>query len=222
MSTQSLSVARQGLTSRRSLALLLSFGLIGGGLVLAPPAHAQQAAWVASGTSLRAGPDAGYPKVGWIAPGNNVMVYGCVSGYQWCDVASGGLRGWANARHLRYYYQNRYVPIFGIGARYGFPIIGYSVGPYWDSYYRDRPWYGDRYRWDGWRPGYDPRPRYIAPAPVYRAPPPPAFHNPPPPRHVAPPPRVERPHPPRQVYPVHPQVQSHGNPPVNPPNGSLR
>ena len=136
-------------------------------LVVSSIAAAQQA-YTSSRTSLRAGPDRGYPQVGWLSPGTSVYVNGCVRGYHWCDVTAGPVRGWANARHLHYPYQNRRVAIYGNGAAYGFPIVGFALGTYWDNHYRGRSWYNDRPYWNNWRPGVPPPPRqpvYVQPQP---------------------------------------------------------
>jgi uncharacterized protein YraI len=127
-------------------------------LTAASVAQAQQA-YVSVRTTLRAGPDSGYPQVAWLGGGSSVYVNGCVRGYRWCEVSAGGLRGWANARHLQYLFQNRRVVIYGNGATYGFPLVGFALGSYWDSYYRDRPWYNNRSHWNGWQPGH-PAPHF--------------------------------------------------------------
>lgn len=144
-------------SSARCAFALLATATVG---VFASIADAQQA-YVYTRTSLRAGPDRGYPQVAWLGGGTSVYVNGCVRGYHWCDVTAGGVRGWANARHLQYYYQNRRVALYGNGALYGFPVVGFTVGSYWDNHYRDRPWYSHRSHWHGWRPG-TPTPRYDA------------------------------------------------------------
>ncbi len=191
--------------------LFAGVAVVASTLALASVADAQQA-YVSARTNLRAGPDRNYPAVAWLGAGTNVFVHGCTSGYFWCDVSSGPVRGWANARHLQYYYQSRRVPIYGVGGRYGFPVVGFAVGSYWDSYYRDRPWYRDRQRWDGWRPGYAP-PAHIAPPPPRpHYVPPPRVHNNPPPVHVAPPPRQHYNNPPPRVAP--PQQQHRERPHV--------
>lgn len=43
-------------------------------------------------TTLRAGPDRGYPQVGWIGVGTAAYVNGCVRGYHWCDVTAGPMQ----------------------------------------------------------------------------------------------------------------------------------
>ena len=121
-------------------------------VVVATVADAQQA-YVYTRTSLRAGPDSGYPQVAWIGGGTSVYVNGCVRGYNWCDITSGPYRGWANARHLQYLYNNQRMSIYGNGARFGLPIVGFAVGSYWDNHYRGQSWYNRRDQWNGWHPG---------------------------------------------------------------------
>ena len=138
----------------RALARLSAAVLVAGSLIgLTPVADAQQA-YTSSRTSLRAGPDNGYPQVGWIGGGAPVFVNGCVRGYHWCDVSAGGLRGWVSARHLNYLYQNRRVGLYGNGGVYGFPVVGFALGSYWDNHYRGQSWYGNQSYWNGWRPGH--------------------------------------------------------------------
>jgi uncharacterized protein YraI len=144
-------------TSRIARFCAAAFAVVSVAL-LASIASAQQA-YTSHRTSLRAGPDGGYPQVGWIGAGAVVYVNGCVNGYHWCDVSSGPYRGWVNARHLQYLYQNRRVGIYGNGAIYGFPLIGFALGSYWDNHYRNQAWYGNRSHWNDWRPGR-PAPRY--------------------------------------------------------------
>jgi len=194
-------------------------------LVLATAATAQQA-YVNSRTHLRAGPDRGYPQVAWLSAGSGVYVHGCVRGYHWCDVSSGPVRGWANARHLNYLYQGRQVAIYGYGPRIGLPIVGYSAGTYWDSYYRDRPFYGRRDYWNSWHPG-TPAPRYSAPPqqPFVPAPRQPHFVQPLPqtqPQFRSQPPAYVAPQ--QRLTPNHaaPHSQRHDRPHHNQPNGSLR
>jgi uncharacterized protein YraI len=95
--------------------------------------------------NMRAGPATAFPVVEVVPDDAQVTVFGCVSGYQWCDVSWRGARGWVYGPYLSSFYSGRYVPLVEYSA--GLPIIDFSVDTYWDSYYRDRPWYGQRARW---------------------------------------------------------------------------
>ena len=114
----------------------------------APSAANAQRAWALNGAEIYAGPGNDYPLVARLAPGVRVTVQGCLSDYTWCDVVFGGNRGWVYAGELGYSYQSRRVPIVDYGPRIGLPIISFSLGNYWDHYYRGRPWYGERDRWE--------------------------------------------------------------------------
>jgi hypothetical protein len=75
-----------------------------------------------------------------------VTVYGCLSGYNWCDVSWSGERGWVSGSYLAYAGE-RYArqPIPDIGLSIGLPVIGFSPEVYHRRYYAGRPWYHDRY-----------------------------------------------------------------------------
>lgn len=193
------------MTIPRTLRLCLATLALSSTLLLASVADAQQA-YVYTRTSLRAGPDSGYPQVAWIGSGATVYVHGCVRGYHWCDITSGPFRGWANARHLQYFYNNQRLIVYGHGARFGLPLIGYSAGSYWDNYYRGQSWYGRRDHWNNWRPG-TPAPHFNGYAPGH-----PQYHA-----QVAPPhagfaphqPQLHQARPPQVVHPqqMHAPVQ---------------
>jgi uncharacterized protein YraI len=111
---------------------------------------------------MRAGPNPQFPLVASIPAGAYVQVNGCVEGYSWCDVTAGPQRGWVYADYLSYPYRNQPVTVISAGPSLGLPIITFSVGNYWDSYYRGRPWYNNRAYWYG-RPAnwwYTPTPHY--------------------------------------------------------------
>jgi len=113
------------------------------------------------GVNMRAGPDVSYPRVALLGGGVRVDVVGCVEGWQWCDVVAGPNRGWVYAQYLSYSYDSVATPIYYGGPTLGIPLVSFSIGPYWDSYYRGRPWYGNRTYW------YNHR---VAAAPVWRPP----------------------------------------------------
>jgi uncharacterized protein YraI len=147
----------------------------------AAQALAQTAAYTSSPVDLFAGPSDEYPVVSEVDAGMLVTVMGCLNDYSWCDVALPGLRGWVYAAYLSYPYQGQYVPLQGYGSVIGLPIIGFTIGTYWDSFYRDRPWYGERDRWAHERPrGYGERPPEPPPGargPQARRPVPPSVYG---------------------------------------------
>ncbi|WP_428377113.1 SH3 domain-containing protein [Lichenicoccus sp.] len=108
---------------------------------------------VVGGVNLRAGPGVDYPALAALPPGTGAEIFGCLPGWTWCDVAvngpDGGVRGWAAGQRLQVLYDNQpgYLPQYG--ALLGLPLIGFSIGNYWDRYYRGEPWYGSEGRWRG-------------------------------------------------------------------------
>jgi uncharacterized protein YraI len=207
------------------LTVLLALGV-------ASPAFAQYANGVVTAyTYLFAGPDPSYPTVAELPAGTNVSVQGCTAGWGWCDVITLGMRGWVPATFVQYFYQNQPVIVADYGASIGIPIVAFSIGSYWGSYYRNRPFYQNRNYWynrpysprpppvpPGYRPGYrPPGPGYHSPGPIYR---PPLSQAPRPPNPgVRPPPPGARP-PNPGVRPPHQGPQPAGNRP--PPNQAQR
>ena len=159
-----------------------------------------QNAYTTGNVNMRAGPSTQYPRVTTVPNGAAVDVHGCTSGWSWCDTSWRGIRGWVSANYLQMLYNNRRVYLPEYAPRIGVPVITFQFGNYWDRWYRDRPWYRDRHRWDG-RPGID-RPRPPRPGAGGPPPPPPGWDRPRPPRPGAggpppPPPGWDRPRPPR-------------------------
>lgn len=135
-------------------------------------AIAQQQAFASKSVNLRAGPARDYPLVAQLAPGTPVSVAGCINGYSWCDVSlPDGNRGWVYAQNLHYPYQGNQVSLLTYGSAIGLPIIAFTIGTYWNQYYRGRPWYGQQSHW-AHRP-VRPRP------PIGVGPPPRPFPKPP-------------------------------------------
>ena len=119
------------------------------GLLVAMPGLAGAQTFVNRDVNLRAGPDRVFPVVTWLRAGTRVRVFGCTSGWRWCDVASGRHRSWLSSAFLSSWSQR------------GTPIVTWSIGPYWDMHYRGQPWFGSRSQWDAWG------------SPAWRPPPPP-------------------------------------------------
>lgn len=117
-----------------------------------PIAASAQDAITRADLNMRAGPSTAFPVVDVIPESAPVDVHGCVRGYTWCDVTSAGSRGWVSASYLSYARSGSYVPLAEYGPEIDLPIIAFSVGSYWDNYYRGRPWYAERTRWrDRWQ-----------------------------------------------------------------------
>lgn len=120
---------------------------------------ASAAAFAASGyvvgnVSLYAGPDDSYPSVGMLSAGTPVVIEGCVQGWSWCDVGTPYGRGWVAGSYLQEDYQGQRVYVSEYGERIGISFVVFDFGTYWDSNYRNRPWYGERERYRSFRPQY--------------------------------------------------------------------
>jgi uncharacterized protein YraI len=111
-------------------------------------AASAQDAFTTRTVNVRAGPDTSYPAVAVLGAGAPVQVMGCLDDWSWCDVVFGDNRGWVYSPYLSYVYQGYRVPFYSYAPAFGIPIISFSIGPYWDEYYRGRPWYGRRDYWE--------------------------------------------------------------------------
>lgn len=165
------------------------------------PASAADGFALSSGL-VRAGPATDYPVVGRIGAGEPLVVYGCTARYGWCDVSAADDRGWFPGRRIALERDGRRVALPTVAGLLGLSIVGFSLGDYWGTHYRHRPWYEDR----RWRHGpREPRPHRFDPRPhdgMHRPPidrPPRGDTRPPgdrPPRGDVRPPREPRPFPP--------------------------
>jgi uncharacterized protein YraI len=145
------------------------FAVLVGGLAAPPPAEAQTQAFTTMTVNLYAGPSGDYPIVAQVPGGVSLLVMGCLSSFSWCDVSLPGLRGWVWGEFLTSPWQGRPVPLVTYGAAIGLPIVTFSLGTYWGSFYRDRPWFRNQAYWMR-----RPPPRPIRPGGVGRPP-----HRPP-------------------------------------------
>ncbi len=147
-------------TSLRSLVARLGIVLAAtvaatGATTVAANAFTSASAYVTTGLNLRAGPGTGYPVITAMSAGDPVQVYGCTSGYGWCDISWGGNRGWASGHYLQMDYQSRREPIYTRGATLGVPFVLFSLDSYWQQNYRTRPFYTSRSRYQG--QGFNPQ-----------------------------------------------------------------
>jgi uncharacterized protein YraI len=111
--------------------------------------------YVKGNVQMYAGPDYGYPSVFMLSAGSAVAIDGCIDGWAWCDVAIGDNRGWVPGGYLQEEYGGQLVLVPGYGAQIGIPIVAFVLAAYWDDYYRNRPWYGQRERWSHFTPQYE-------------------------------------------------------------------
>ncbi|MCQ8279582.1 SH3 domain-containing protein [Acetobacteraceae bacterium KSS8] len=127
---------------RAALAAATAIGL------LAPAAAALAAPGITSeNINMRAGPDVAYPLVASLPQGTPVEVYGCLSGWNWCDTQAGGARGWVAGAGLAVMVEAEPEPLIGYGPQIGLPFIGFDFDRYWGHYYRDRPWFSPEDHW---------------------------------------------------------------------------
>jgi uncharacterized protein YraI len=132
-------------TMRRFLPPLAS-ALVAG----APAAMAAQTAIVSVDLNMRAGPSTEFPPVAQIPADAQVVLFGCLDGYQWCDVGFEDNRGWVSADYLDYSYRDRVAPIvdyYDDNYDFDVPVISFVIDDYWGTYYRSRPWFGRETYW---------------------------------------------------------------------------
>ncbi len=131
-------------------------------LLLAPAIAEAGDGFATANVNMRAGPSTQYPAVTVIPAGESVEIHGCLADVPWCDVEFYGGRGWVAGRYVQALYQERRVYV---GPEYyrplGIPTVVFSVGNYWDRYYRNRDFYRERDRWRR-NPVYD-RPALVRP-----------------------------------------------------------
>jgi uncharacterized protein YraI len=98
--------------------------------------------------NLRAGPSTEYPVIVTVPNRAPIAILGCLADSSWCDVLFQGSRGWMRSIYLAGFYQGYYYPLRDYAApRLGYSVVAFDIGNYWDSNYRDRPFYGERPRW---------------------------------------------------------------------------
>jgi uncharacterized protein YraI len=119
---------------RFTLFLAAALALAG---AFASPAEAAVTGYSARSVNIRSGPGTNFPVMATLGAGRQIMVEGCIRGWDWCEVRLNGRRGWVFSSLLSANYYSRRVSIAAYGARLGLPVISYNPRNYRDSYYRD-------------------------------------------------------------------------------------
>lgn len=139
------------------LAAAAALGLLA---ISAAPASAAVSGFTTANVNQRSGPSTSYPPIVVIPAGSPITIYGCLNDDSWCDIAWGGNRGWMSSSYLQVSYQSRRVPVRGYS---GIPFITFNFGNYWDSHYRNRPFFSQRSKWNNfdwhngsWKNGQGP------------------------------------------------------------------
>jgi uncharacterized protein YraI len=139
------------LTTKRSL-FHLAVATVVAMTVCTATAHAQPArpnGYSITNVNLRAGPGTYYPVIVVVPTNTPISIFGCLGDYTWCDVLFQGNRGWMRSIYLKKWYQGNYYGLGDYAPRLGIRVVSFDIGPYWDSNYRERPFYRDRSRWGG-------------------------------------------------------------------------
>src|SRR3990170_33610 len=116
------------------------------------PVEAQPArpnGYPVTNVNLRAGPGTYYPAILVVPARAPISILGCLGDYAWCDVFFQGNRGWMRSIYLQGWYRGYYYSLRDYAPRLGYRVVSFDIGPYWDSNYRERPFYGERRRWGG-------------------------------------------------------------------------
>ncbi len=127
-------------------------------LAIVSPAQAAPArpnGYPVTNVNLRAGPGTYYPVIVVVPARSWITIRGCLGDHTWCDVTFEGSRGWMRSIYLQGWYRGHYYALRDYAPRLGYPVVTFDLGPYWDNYYRDRPFYSQRARWgaprgEGW------------------------------------------------------------------------
>ncbi len=132
------------------------------GAALVPAAAQAATGFTTQPTQLRAGPDYDYPTIRMINPDRRVEIFGCLNDWSFCDVGYRSDRGWVDARDVAVDYRSRRTRLIDAGPYVGIGFLSFSFGNYWDNYYRGRPFYRERGRWerhyhDKYRTSWGPR-----------------------------------------------------------------
>lgn len=68
--------------------------------LIATAALAQTTGYTTATVHMRAGPGTNYPVVATLPQDATIEVYGCQSGYDWCDISWNAARGWISSSYI--------------------------------------------------------------------------------------------------------------------------
>jgi uncharacterized protein YraI len=156
-----------GSIHRIAIALTVGLGLV----AMQSPAFAQVArpnGYPITNVNLRAGPGTYYPVIVVVPSRAPISILGCLGDYTWCDVVFQGSRGWMRSIYLEGWYRGYYYSLRDYAPRLGYAVVSFDLGRYWDSYYRDRPFYRERGKWGGsYGEGWTDRANFYTPLEPY-------------------------------------------------------
>jgi uncharacterized protein YraI len=145
-------------SSRRRSAIGVAVAIAAWVVAMLLPVPAQAArpnGYPVTNVNLRAGPGTDYPVIVTVPGRAPIAILGCLADYTWCDVVFQNARGWMRSIYLQGFYQGYYYGLRDYAPRLGYPVVAFDINAYWNSNYRERPFYADRARWgarrgEGW------------------------------------------------------------------------
>jgi len=129
--------------------LVLSAGFVLGAGLATTAAAQQPNGYPITDVNLRAGPGTEYPVILTVPADAPITILGCVPDYTWCDSVFQDRRGWMRSTYLSGYSEGDYYLLRDYAPDLGYRRVTFDIDAYWDNYYRDEPFYGDRGRWGG-------------------------------------------------------------------------
>lgn len=146
---------RSAQSSVRRIAIAVAAAIVALAAAMPSPVQAQPPrpnGYPVTNVNLRAGPGTYYPAILVVPSRAPISIRGCLGDFTWCDVIFQGSRGWMRSIYLQGWYQGYYYALADYAPRLRYPVVSFDIGRYWDSNYRDRPFYGDRGKWGGGSP----------------------------------------------------------------------
>ncbi|HEV7464341.1 MAG TPA: DUF6600 domain-containing protein [Methyloceanibacter sp.] len=139
-------------SSRRRSAIAVALAITTWVVAMLPLGPAQAAppnGYPVTNVNLRAGPGTDYPVIVTVLARAPISILGCLADYAWCDTIFEGNRGWMRSIYLSGYYQGYYYSLRDYAPRLSYRTVSFDINGYWNTNYRDRPFYGERARWTG-------------------------------------------------------------------------